>query len=57
MAALEGVTKIIVVEESVAGQIDKILKEFGIVPDELLLRYDGRPSTIEELETRIRRVL
>jgi len=57
MAALEGVDRIIVVEESAAGQIDKILKEHGIVPDEIILRYDGRPSTIEELETRIRRVL
>ena len=56
-AAIEGSQKIIIVEESATGQIDKILKEHGITPDELILRYDGRPSSIEELQNLIRRVL
>lgn len=56
-AALVGVTRVIVVEESATGQIDTILRQHGIVPDACLLRYDGRPSTVEELETRISGVL
>lgn len=56
-AALDGVTRIIVVEENATGQIDKILMEHGIIPEKLILRYDGRPSTIEELEDQIRREL
>ena len=55
--AMQGVSKIIVVEESASGQIDKILREYGIVPDHLILRYDGRPSSIEELNIQIRRYL
>ncbi|PWR76093.1 2-oxoacid:acceptor oxidoreductase subunit alpha [Methanospirillum stamsii] len=53
--AMKGVTKLLVVEESANGQIDKILKEHGFFPDELLLRCDGRPSTVEELQEKIRR--
>ena len=55
--ALDGVTRIIITEESATGQIDKILMEHGIVPDKLILRYDGRPSAIEELEEQVRREL
>lgn len=52
---MQKVKKILVVEESATGQMDKILREKGFPPDELILRYDGRPSSIEELHEHIRR--
>lgn len=55
--AMDGIQKILVVEESATGQIDKVLKENGFNPDDLILRYDGRPSSIEELQEQIRRYL
>ncbi|MDD1723798.1 MAG: 2-oxoacid:acceptor oxidoreductase subunit alpha [Methanospirillum sp.] len=55
--AMRGVERIVVVEESVSGQIVTILREQGFIPDEVLLRYDGRPSAVEELSARLGRVL
>lgn len=57
LKAMEGVEKIILIEESAMGQLDKILREHGIAPDHQILRYDGRPSAVEELEEQIRRYI
>lgn len=53
--AMDGYQRIIVVEESATGQIDHILREEGYVPDKLVLRYDGRPSPVEELKNQLGR--
>ena len=55
--ALKGVTRVLIVEESATGQIDKILRENGIRPDHQILKCDGRPHDIEELSKKIRRLL
>ena len=48
-AALSGVTRLIVVENNATGQLKNLIKRFGIVADEQILKYDGRPFTIDEL--------
>ncbi|WP_245926569.1 2-oxoacid:acceptor oxidoreductase subunit alpha [Methanospirillum lacunae] len=54
--AMEGVEKVILVEDSSTGQLDKILSLEGYRTDELILRYDGRPFAVEELLEKVRRV-
>lgn len=53
--AMEGVEKVILVEDSSTGQLDKILALEGYQTDELILRYDGRPFAVEELLEKVRR--
>ncbi|WP_319579361.1 2-oxoacid:acceptor oxidoreductase subunit alpha [uncultured Methanospirillum sp.] len=54
--AMQGVEKVVLVEDSSTGQLDKILAREGYRTDELILRYDGRPFAVEELLERVRRV-
>jgi len=55
--ALEGVTRLIVVEENATGQLADLAKGNGILVHDLILRYDGRPFTPGDLAVRIREVL
>ena len=48
-AALTGVTKLIVVENNAAGQLKNLIKRYGIKTHDQILKYDGRPFTIDEL--------
>ncbi len=50
---LEGVEKIICVETNSTGQLSSVLREQGVVVDDVILKYDGRPFTVEELEGEI----
>ena len=52
--ALEGVKKVICVEENATGQMAQVLNAHGIKVDEKILKYDGRPFTIEEIKKRIK---
>jgi 2-oxoglutarate ferredoxin oxidoreductase subunit alpha len=46
--ALDGAQKVIMVEANAAGQLGRLLRrETGLVPDQLILRYDGLPFTPE----------
>ncbi len=46
--ALDGAQKVIMVEANAAGQLGRLLRrETGLVPDHLILRYDGLPFTPE----------
>ena len=57
LGALDGVTRIIVVEENATGQLADLAKGNGILVHDLILRYDGRPFTPADLAVRIREVL
>lgn len=53
--SMEGVEKIILVEDSSTGQLSQILSREGYKTDESILRYDGRPFVVEELLERVGR--
>ena len=55
--ALAGATKTVAVEVNATGQLARLLKGYGIKVDELLLRYDARPFTIESLREGLKGVL
>ncbi len=55
--SLKGVEKIISVEENATGQMAKVLNTHGIKVDEKILKYNGRPFTIEELRREIEKVI
>jgi 2-oxoglutarate ferredoxin oxidoreductase subunit alpha len=52
--ALTGVTRLIVVEENLTAQLAALAERHGIVTHEKILRYDGRPFTIDDLVSRIK---
>jgi len=51
--ALKGVKKIICVENNATGQLADFLKRYDINVDQKVLKYDGRPFTVNELEQKI----
>lgn len=51
--SLNGVKKIIAVESNATGQLVRLIKLYGMDADEKILKYDGRPFSVEELETRL----
>ncbi|MGB9177196.1 MAG: 2-oxoacid:acceptor oxidoreductase subunit alpha [Methanoregula sp.] len=55
--ALEGAGKVIAVEENATAQLAMLAGQYGIICQEKILRYDGRPFTPEFLEEKIREVL
>jgi 2-oxoglutarate ferredoxin oxidoreductase subunit alpha len=48
--ALKGVKKVISVEANATGQFGKVMNGYGLKVDEFVLKYDGRPFTVEELQ-------
>lgn len=55
--ALKGVKKLICVENNATGQLSRLLKISGFNVDEQILKYDGRPFSLDELEDKIRGVV
>lgn len=55
--ALGGIKKIICVENNATGQLAKLIKGYGFNVDKLLLRYDGRPNSLDELERRLKEII
>ena len=53
-AAIKGAKKIISVENNATGQLKSLINMYGINIDEEILKYDGRPFTMDELETKIK---
>lgn len=51
---LRGVKKIITVEVNATGQLAALISQYGISYQQKILRYDGRPFTVDELEKRIK---
>ena len=55
--ALEGSRRIITVEQNATGQLEKLLALQSVRPDGRILKYDGRPFALDELEARVREAL
>ncbi len=54
---LDGVDKLISVECNAKGQLAILLKQNGFKVDELILKYDGRPFSIEDLDLEVKKVM
>ncbi|MFA5169352.1 MAG: 2-oxoacid:acceptor oxidoreductase subunit alpha [Candidatus Paceibacterota bacterium] len=54
--AMKGVTKLISVECSATGQMEKVLGCHGIKVDKRILKYDMRPFSVEELEKKLKTI-
>jgi 2-oxoglutarate ferredoxin oxidoreductase subunit alpha len=48
--ALSGVKKLICVENNATAQLAKLIRCYGFSVDNTILRYDGRPFSLEDLE-------
>ena len=56
-AALEGVERLIAVECNSTGQLARLAGFYGFNTQERILKYDGRPFSLSDLEADLRRVL
>ena len=54
--AIHGVRKLIAVEENATAQLATLAGQYGIVADERILQYDGRPFSPDELLIKIQEV-
>ena len=52
-AALSGTGRVIAVEENALGQLRMLCARHDITVDAAVLKYDGRPFTVEELGRRL----
>lgn len=55
--ALEGVGKLIAVENNATAQLVQLINRFGFTVNASVLKYDGRNFGVEELEGRLRKVI
>jgi len=51
--ALRGVERTISVETNSTGGMAKLIRSCGFEADRLVLKYDGRPFSVDELEERL----
>lgn len=56
-AAVEGLDRIIVVEQNWTGQLEQLLRVNGFEIDTRVQQYDGRPFTVEDLASRLAEVV
>jgi len=55
--AMIGAGKIICVENNATGELARLLRQQGFDPGRPVLKYDGRPFAVDELEARLLEVL
>jgi 2-oxoglutarate ferredoxin oxidoreductase subunit alpha len=55
--AMQGVSRLIAVEENATGQLAALLRLNGILVDAMVLHYDGRPLTPNELRSRLKELI
>ncbi len=55
--ALKGIKQIIVVENNLTGQLAQLIQNHGFSINQKILKYDGRPFSVNELEEKIKRIL
>ena len=55
--AVNGVERIISVECNATGQLAILLQQHGYHIDERILKYDGRPFSLEDLENDVKKVM
>lgn len=51
--AMSGVDKLIAVENNATGQLAKLILEHGFSADHSVLKYDGRPFCVDELQLKL----
>ncbi|MDD5772674.1 MAG: 2-oxoacid:acceptor oxidoreductase subunit alpha [bacterium] len=56
-SAISGLKKIVCVENNATGQLIKLLKYYGFDVNEKILKYDGRPFSIDELQEELKKYL
>ena len=54
--ALAGVKKVISVENNATGQLEGLINRYGFKADGRILKYDGRPFSLDELLDRLKAV-
>lgn len=52
--AITGVKKLICIENNATGQLAGLLKAYDIRIDDKILKYDGRPFSLDELEEKVK---
>jgi len=52
---LKGVKTLISVEDNATGQLARLVKAFGFDVDEQILKYDGRPFSVDGLEEELKK--
>lgn len=55
--ALKGVGRLIVVENNATAQLARLMRANGLNMDAQVLKYDGRPFAVEELEDKLKEVV
>jgi 2-oxoglutarate/2-oxoacid ferredoxin oxidoreductase subunit alpha len=55
--AMAGVDKVICVENNATGQLARLLAGYGFPVHDRVLKYDGRPFSVDELEARLAEVI
>ena len=55
--ALIGARKLISVENNATGQLARLIREAGVNVDKQVLKYEGRPFSLDELEEAIKKLL
>ena len=55
--ASKGVKTLICVENNATGQLIRLVQGFGFKVDQKILKYDGRPFSVDELEEKLKAVL
>ncbi len=55
--ALKGVKRLIAVENNATGQLAGLIKRHDLAADEMILKYDGRPFSMDELKTELKKVM
>lgn len=55
--ALKGVEKLISIEGNSLGQMEQVLRCYGIKPDNRILKYTGRPFLPEEIEEKLKKII
>ena len=56
-SALAGVRNLVVVEENADAQLAQLVRRFGIEVDKKVLRFDGRPFTLDDLRNSLTEVI
>jgi Pyruvate:ferredoxin oxidoreductase and related 2-oxoacid:ferredoxin oxidoreductases, alpha subunit len=55
--AAEGVERLIAVECNESGQLARLVRQFGFGTDDTILKYDGRPFFVDELESLLKEAI
>ena len=55
--ALQGVDRVVSVEGNEQGQLAILMQQNGFVVHDMILKYDGRPFALEDLEDEVKKVM